>query len=351
MGIPQEFDCNSGEEDLDLLRFTRHLLFVILLCTALVSCRLPVHRETRFAMSTTLTVLVSSSRPPDWQDLFDFADRKAWEFDHRQEDSPIGKLNREGGGKPPGEVLEVLQTGQRIAVLSDGAFDPTILALTDLWAFDSGGSLPTDEQIDQARRNVDFSKVVIDSDGAVRIPEGFGLDLGGIAKGAVVDLISDYLYERGYKDFLIDAGGDILVSGVKQGGTLWRIAVRHPRSSQTVLGVLSLGEKDSRIAVVTSGDYERYFETGGKRYHHILDPRSGFPAGQVASVTVIAPTCEIADALSTAVFVLGPERGLELLEEMPDVEGLLIAEREGNLSARKTKGFPIDVDSLHFEQE
>jgi thiamine biosynthesis lipoprotein len=247
--------------------------------------------------------------------------------------------------------LEVLKTAQRIAVLSDGAFDPTILALTDLWAFDGGGSLPTDEQIDSARRRVDFSKVVIDKEGTVRIPEGFGLDLGGIAKGAVVDLISGYLYERGFKDFLIDAGGDILVSGVKQGETLWRIAVRHPRESQAVLGVIPLGEKDSRIAMVTSGDYERFFESGGKRYHHILDPRSGYPAGQVASVTVIAPTCEVADALSTAAFVLGPERGLKLLEEFPDAEGLLIAEEDGNLTAWKTKGFPIEVDSLRFGQE
>lgn len=336
---------------MNLLRFPRHLLLVILLCTIFGSCRLPVHRETRFAMSTTLTVLVSARRPPDWKDLFDFADRKAWEFDHRREDSSIGKLNREGVGKPPEEVLDVLRTARRIAVLSDGAFDPTILALADLWAFDGGGALPKDEQIDQARRRVDFSKVVIDEDGTVRIPEGFGLDLGGIAKGAVVDLISDYLYERGFKDFLIDAGGDILVSGVKQGENPWRIAIRHPRETQAVLGVISLGEKDSRIAVVTSGDYERFFESGGKRYHHILDPRSGYPAGQVASVTVIAPSCEVADALSTAAFVLGPERGLKLLEVFPDAEGLLIAEEDGDLTAWRTIGFPIELDSLHLGRE
>jgi thiamine biosynthesis lipoprotein len=302
-------------------------------------------------MSTTLTVLVSTHRPPDWQDLFDFADRVAWEFDHRQKDSSIGKLNREGLGKPPEEVLKVLRTAQRIAVLSDGAFDPTILALTDLWAFDDGGALPKDKQIDQARWRVDFSKIVIDEDGTVRIPEGLGVDLGGIAKGAVVDLISGYLYERGFKDFLIDAGGDILVSGMKQGKTPWRIAIRHPRESQAILGVISPGEKNSRNAVVTSGDYERFFESGGKRYHHILDPRSGYPAGQLASVTVIAPSCEVADALSTAAFVLGPERGLKLLEEFPDTEGLLIAEEDGDLTAWRTKGFPIDLDSLHLGQE
>jgi thiamine biosynthesis lipoprotein len=101
--------------------------------------------------------------------------------------------------------------------------------------------------------------------------------------------------------------------------------------------------------VVTSGDYERYFEQDGKRYHHILDPRSGYPADQLASVTVIAPTCALADALSTAAFVLGPQEGLELLDEFPDAEGLLIAERQGELVAWKTDGFPLELDSLDLQ--
>jgi thiamine biosynthesis lipoprotein len=324
------------------------ILLVALLSGLLIACQVPLHRQTRFAMSTTLTVLVSASREPVWQDLFDFADRKARQFDHRREDGAIGRLNRAGEGRIPEEVLSVLRTALTVAAASGGAFDPTILALTDLWSFDTGGRLPAQSRIEEARSRVDFSQVKIDGGGEVVLPEGVGLDLGGIAKGAVVDLIADHLLEEGYEDFLIDAGGDILVSGMKQGRTPWRIAIRHPRKSQDVLGVLEMGAKGERIAVVTSGDYERYFEQGGRRYHHIIDPRSGFPAQGLISVTVVAPTCALADALSTAVFVLGPEEGLELLEQFPDTEGLLIAEGESGLVAWRSDGFPLELDALEL---
>jgi thiamine biosynthesis lipoprotein len=257
-------------------------------------------------------------------------------------------VNRSGGGALPEEVLEVVRTALAVAAESGGAFDPTILALTELWSFDTGGRLPDEDQIERARSRVDYSKVSIDPDGTVRLADGVRFDLGGIAKGAVVDLTADHLSALGYEDFLIDAGGDILISGLKQGHTPWRIAIRHPRNSQAVLGVLTLGRKDGRIAVVTSGDYERYFEQDGERYHHILDARTGYPARGLSSVTIIASTCALADALSTAVFVLGPEQGLELLERFPDAEGLLIAERDGDLFPWKTEGFPMELDSLEL---
>jgi len=325
------------------------ILLSVLLAGTLISCQVPLHRQTRFAMSTTFTVLVSASGEPDWQELFTYAERKAWQFDHRQEQGAIGLLNRCGRGIIPEEVLGVLQTAQTVAAASGGAFDPTVLALTELWSFDAGGRLPTEPQIEQARSRVDYSKVTIGGDGLVVLPEGIGFDLGGIAKGAVVDLTADHLLEQGYEDFLLDAGGDILVSGLKQGRTPWRIAIRNPRESQDVLGVLNLGGKGERIAVVTSGDYERYFEQGGVRYHHILDPRSGFPARSLVSVTIVAPTCALADALSTAVFVLGPEDGLDLLGQFPDAEGLLIAERAGDLVAWKSDGFPLELDALDLQ--
>jgi thiamine biosynthesis lipoprotein len=321
-------------------------LIAIPLAGLLFSCQVPIHRQTRFAMSTTLTVQVSASREPAWQELFEYADRAAWQFDHRRSEAALGRVNRAGGGSPPDPVLAVLETAQVVAAASDGAFDPTVLALTELWSFDTGGQVPTPAQIEQARSLVDFSKVTIDPGGSVRLADGVRFDLGGIAKGAVVDLTADYLATEGYEEFLIDAGGDILVSGLKQGRTPWRIAIRHPRDSQAVLGVVALGQKGKRIAVVTSGDYERYFEQDGERYHHILDPRSGYPAQSLVSVTVVASTCALADALSTAVFVLGPERGLDLLARFPDAEGLLIAEREGTLVPWRTDGFPGELESF-----
>jgi thiamine biosynthesis lipoprotein len=337
------------EEVSPLRRALPAILIVVLLAGILISCQVPVHRQTRFAMSTTLTVLVSASPEPDWQELFEFADRKAWQFDHRQLEGVVGRLNQTGEGVPPEEVLAALQTARSVAAASRGAFDPTVLALTELWSFDTGGRVPTEVEIEQARSRVDYKQVTVSGDGRVVLGEGIGFDLGGIAKGAVVDLTAGYLLDRGYQDFLIDAGGDILVSGLKQGRAPWRIAIRHPRDSQDVLGVLEMGQQGEQTAVVTSGNYERYFEQDGERYHHILDPRSGFPAQALVSVTIVAPTCALADALSTAVFVLGPEEGLELLKQFPDCEGLLIAEGEGKLSAWKSDGFPQQLESLDLQ--
>jgi thiamine biosynthesis lipoprotein len=277
--------------------------------------------------------------------LFEVAEAQAKKFDHRQVQGVTGRLNRHGKGNPGQEVLTVLRTATEVAAASGGAFDPTVLALTELWSFDTGGRVPSTGEVEAALARVNHGAVVIEAGGQVILPEGFGFDLGGIAKGAVVDMVAEYLEVWGYRDFLIDAGGDILVSGLKQGRTAWRVAIRHPRNNQAVLGVLALGEEGKRIAVVTSGDYERFFEKEGRRYHHILDPRSGYPAQQLVSATVIASTCKLADALSTAVFVLGPEEGAQLLKQFPGSEGLLIAERERKLKVWKTPGFPDLLDS------
>jgi thiamine biosynthesis lipoprotein len=318
----------------------------LLLLLLPAGCSAPQYREARLAMSTTLTVLISGGRQPDWEELYGFADAKAREFDHRYPDSPVGMLNAGGEEAPPPEVLEVLKTAERIAVLSGGAFDPLILSLTSLWSFDSGGRLPDPAEIRAALGRIDYEGLRIEPEGRVRLPSGSGLDLGGIAKGGVVDLLADHLASQGRRDFLIDAGGDILVSGLKQGGKQWVIGIRHPRRSQEILGVVSLGSAGGRTAIVTSGDYERYFEVDGVRYHHILDPRTGYPARGLVSVTVMAPSCAVADALATAVFVLGPVQGLELLEKLSGVEGLLVGERDGELYAERTSGFPLQLGEL-----
>ena len=317
--------------------------------SALAACRPSLHRESRLAMSTTLTIVASARQAPKWDALFQAADRLAWEFDHRYPDSPIGTLNRLGSAELPPEVYSVVSEGLRIAALSDGAFDPTILPLTELWSFDTGGRLPSPEEIEEAVSRVDYRRVELLPPSAIGLPPGFGLDLGGIAKGAVVDLLAAVLDEEVGTDYLIDAGGDILVSGLKEGGKPWVIAIQHPRDPQRFVGRLSLGDKGGKLAVVTSGDYERYFDQDGRRYHHILDPKSGYPAEGPASVTVIAPTCARADALATAAFVLGGRRGLALLEGLPDTEGLVLSETGGRLNALATSGFPLSLDELSLE--
>jgi len=306
-------------------------------------------------MSTLVTVLVSGASEPDWRELFSGAENKAALFDHRLPGSPLKELNDGRSPELPVELIKVLRLAMEIAEQSDGAFDPTIFPLISLWNFDSGGELPYEEEILAARNMVDYRLVKIDSQGAVELPSGYGFDLGGIAKGAVVDQIADYLKEEGYENFLIDAGGDILLSGLKRGKEPWSIGIRHPRSRDRLIGLLHLGGAGESRAVVTSGDYERYFEYGDKRYHHILDPHSGYPAESSISVTVIAATCARADGLATAVFVLGPDQGLELLEGLPGVEGMIIAEgRPGFrecLLLRTTSAFPLSTEELKSAAE
>ncbi len=300
-------------------------------------------------MSTLLTLLVSSGGRPQFDQLFAEADRWAAEFDHRHQGSPVWRINHGQSVHPPAEVLRTLELAKEIAALSGGAFDPTVLPLTSLWSFDTGGRLPVREEILETLSRIDYRKLQI-QDGQVSLPPGYGLDLGGIAKGAVVDLLGADLLRRGLEDYLIDAGGDILVSGLKEGRLPWGIAIRHPRRENSVLGVLRVGEAGERRAVVTSGDYERSFEQNGRRYHHILDPHTGYPAEGLASVTVLAASCAQADGLATAAFVLGRRDGLELLERLPGVEGLLVWEKsEGGLAAEATTGFPLRVEELDLK--
>ncbi len=305
-------------------------------------------------MSTLVTVLVSGTAEPDWQELYSRTENEAALFDHRLPGSPLKELNEGRSPDLPAKLIKLLRLAMEIAEGSGGAFDPTILPLISLWNFDAGGELPHEEEILAARNMVDYRLVKIDAEGAVELPPGCGFDLGGIAKGAVVDQIADYLKEEGYEDFLIDAGGDILLSGLKWGKEPWSIGIRHPRSRDRLIGLLHLGGAGESRAVVTSGDYERYFEYGGKRYHHILDPRNGYPAESSISVTVIAATCARADGLATAAFVLGPDQGLELLEGLPGVEGMIIAEgipgsREYLL--RTTSAFPLTAEELDLAAE
>jgi thiamine biosynthesis lipoprotein len=149
---------------------------------------------------------------------------------------------------------------------------------------------------------------------------GMVIDLGGIAKGYAIDRGIEVLRERGVTMALMNAGGDLRCLGTKADGTPWRIGVQNPREKTSIVGVIKVSDG----AVATSGDYERYFLQDGVRYHHLLDPATGMPARACQSVTIVAQTAEMADVMATAVFVMGPERGLAFIRDHPDIEGMII---------------------------
>jgi thiamine biosynthesis lipoprotein len=149
---------------------------------------------------------------------------------------------------------------------------------------------------------------------------GMRISLGGIAKGYAVDRAVEVLRESGIQGGIVSAGGDLKAFGKREDGGPWKVGVRNPRDPSKNISVIPV----SNLAVATSGDYERYRVVGGRRYHHIIDPRTGYPSRGCMSVTVVTEQALEADALATAVFVLGPERGRALLEKLPDVEGILV---------------------------
>ena len=249
-------------------------------------------------------------------------------------------INQNAGIRPvkaPEELLDVLERARYYAELSAGAFDPTVGPLVRLWGI--GGEsprLPSAAGIQGALALVDWRDLLIDREAGTAFlrRRGQALDLGAIAKGYAADRAAAVIREKtglpgvfrlpGKRRAIIDLGGNIFALGERRGRKNWRIGIQDPlRERGVYLGVLELKDK----SVVTSGVYERAFEEGGRRYHHILSTRDGYPVWNgLLSVTIIADSSTDADALSTAAFALGLERGLALVESLPDTEAIFVRE-------------------------
>ncbi len=227
------------------------------------------------------------------------------------------------------DVVQLLNNSITVSDQSEGAFDVTIGAIKKLWGFDSDvPHIPDRSLLSSMLTNIDYKQIHIEDDQVMLNHEGMQIDLGGIAKGYIIDRAVDILRENGIRAAIVDGGGDLRIIGSHPSSETWRIGIRHPRSENGELyGVIKTGE----ASIATSGDYERFFIQDGVRYHHILDPKTGFPANGCVSVTIVSGSAVLADAFATAVFVLGPEKGMALIEHIPTIEGLIIYENEGRL--------------------
>ncbi len=286
-------------------------------------------------MDTVVTVKLCAKDSSTAQNLltevFEEMERIDRMMDNYSPTSEITSVNSTAGQERVSispEMEQVFKRSQYFAELSGGAFDITIGPIKELWEFDSPNpAVPLSGRLAAALTLVGYQNVQLDG-GRVRLLEPrMKLDLGGVAKGYAVDCAVEFLKERGAKSALVDAGGDVRLYGKKPSGRDWQIAIRHPRGKEKLIRVGKVGLP----AVATSGDYERFFVKDGKTYHHILDPHTGYPAGKCVSVTVWTQMATDADILATAVFVMGPERGMELVERLDDVEALIFSEKEGKL--------------------
>ena len=282
-------------------------------------------QQTRFLMDTVVEIRATGV-------LADEAVEAAFEEFERVESllsryiatSDISRINLHAGEwtTVSEETLELIERALHFCQLTEGNFDITVGRLVSLWGFGTDQyRIPSPEEINRTLTSVDYSQVELDRDNlAVKIPADSILDLGGIAKGYAVDQATKVLREQQISSGLINAGGDITTIGVKPDGNQWRVGVQDPRNSTEILAAVPLED----MAIVTSGDYQRFFMADGTRYHHILNPHTGYPASELTSVTIIANNATVADVLSTAVFVLGAEAGLQLVEKLEQVEAIIV---------------------------
>lgn len=241
-----------------------------------------------------------------------------------KEKSDVSRLNRSAGKEwttVSPETFQVLKKGQRLSERSAGGFDMTIAPLSDLWRKAREKGIPPPlEEVRKRLSLVNFRDLWLHPEGKAFLKKaGMAIDLGGIAKGYAVDRASERLIGLGVQHFIVNAGGDLRTRGFKKDRP-WSIGIQHPRAPERLLAMLSVSDS----AMATSGDYERFFFHQGKRYHHLLHPKTGFPAEECQSVTVLSKEAMLADGLATAIFVLGPEKGFALCQTIEGAECLMV---------------------------
>jgi thiamine biosynthesis lipoprotein len=253
-------------------------------------------------------------------------------------DSDISKLRRNAGNgfvKISKETFRLIKTAVEFGGLTDGAFDITVRPLVELWGIGKKGNfIPSPQEIRQALRMVNYKDIELDDEScsaALKQP-GQSVDLGSIAKGYAADEVKRILLENGIQSAMVNLGGNVVAVGSRPDGQPWKIGIQNPLApTGEFLGVLSVTDK----TVVTSGSNERFFIKDGVRYHHILDPRTGAPAqNSLLSVTAVCENSTHADALTTALFLRGPEESAPLLKKM-GAEAIFI---DTNLSVTATGG-------------
>lgn len=309
-------------------------LFCFLLTAVLISFLLPTAGfaagvEKKSVSGFYMDTIITLTAYVDDEDVLNDALRECGRYDRllsrTQEDSDVWRINH-AEGKPvtvSDDTIRILETAQKISALTDGAFDVTIAPCSTMWDFTSGEAvLPDAEELKAAAEKVDYTKLRIDGN-TVTLPEGMMIDLGGIAKGYAADQVKAFLADRGVKSAILSFGGNIVALGLKPGDKPWNVAIRDIDGGPADYMLIS---KNYGASTVTSGIYERGFDLDGVRYHHLLDSSTGWPVqNELASVTIFSESSMMGDALSTTAFVLGTEKGCELIESLDGIEALFIA--------------------------
>jgi Membrane-associated lipoprotein involved in thiamine biosynthesis len=285
------------------------------------------HSQTRSLMDTTVTISVIDSNETHALEVIDRAFDRMYYVDilmnNYDNKSELSLLNEEGVvNNADSELIYVINRSVYYSEVSGGAFDISIQPVLDLWAskYSPGGTYqdPTHEEINETLMLVNYSAIMIEGDN-ITLGTDMRITLGGVAKGYAADLAIESMINDGISSGFVNAGGDGRYIGTKPDGSQWRIGLQNPEKSEDAVTIINV----ENMAVATSGNYERYFNDTA-RVSHIADPRTGYPSQNLISATIIAASAMDADAFATAVFILGEKDGMDMIENIDEIECLLI---------------------------
>ncbi len=281
-----------------------------------------VFKRTKMAMGTIVEFVVKGESEAKAEKAVEKAFEEIVRIDNLcstyKKDNQVARINKDDADTVyiDPELLKLLKRAYLISKMTAGAFSPALGKLIKIWGFESGNpAVPAEKEIREALNNSGDELFIFEEPGTVVKKRNISINLSAIAKGYAVDRAFEVMKAEGISQFLINAGGEIRVSGSD-----WTLGIQHPREKGEILEKIKI----ENISVATSGDYEQYFEKDGVKYHHILDPSTGYPARGVMSVTVITKDVETADALATGIFVMGAENGLKLAEEKRNFEVMIV---------------------------
>jgi thiamine biosynthesis lipoprotein len=324
-----------------------NLLF--LLAVSAVSAQI-VHKRTTFMLGSPFEMTVVAKDTVQANAYIDAAIGEVKRIENLISDwiptTQISKVNQNAGSKPikvDQEVFELVERAIKISKLTNGAFDISYASMDRIWKFDGTmKEMPSEEAIKKSVAKVGYQNIILNTEESTIFlkNEGMKLGLGGIGQGYIADKIKALMVAQGCKAGIVNVSGDIFAWGKQPDGKPWTVAIVNPMNKNKVFALFPL--EDS--AVETSGSYEKYVTFNGKRYSHIIDPRTGYPATGIVSVSVFAKTTEIADALATGIFVLGVEVGLDLINQLKGIE-CIIVDDQGSVHASK------NIDLKKFEKQ
>ena len=321
----------------------KKLLLVAMTLWLLAGCAAPEPlTRTVFAMDTWITLsLYDTTDGALLEEAFDRVEEMEALWSRTRAGSDVARIC-EAAGEPvavAAETYALLEDALAWCAASEGALDITVAPVSALWDFTGGTEPPAAEDIAAALPRVGCGQVTLEA-GRVSLPEGAALDLGAVAKGAAADRLAAWLREAGVRSALLDLGGNIYALGRQPSGRPWRVGIRDPADP----GSLLMAVEAEDLSVVTSWVYQRNFISGGRLYHHILDPETGYPADRgLLAVTVFSRSSLDGDALSTACMVLGEARGMALIEETEGVEAVFVRE-DGSLALSSGMGSTIPYE-------